>query len=154
MKKIALTQGKEVLVDDEWYPILKQWKWYYDGAYAKRDIGTRTNRQPMFMHRYILMAPDGYDVDHKNQIKLDNQTHNLRLVKPAKNYINRKMLSNNKTGFKGVCFDKSRGQFTSHIQINHKQHNLGRFPTAIEAAQAYNEAAKRLHGKYAYLNPI
>jgi hypothetical protein len=154
VQKLALTQGKESLVDDEWFPILSQWKWYYNGAYATRDIGTRKGRQSIFLHRYILMAPDEYHVDHINQDKLDNRRENLRLVTPEKNYINRRMLSNNKTGYKGVAFDKTRGKYIVSISLNKKQHNLGRFDTAFEAAKAYNEAAKKLHGEYAFLNQL
>ena len=159
MKTIELGNNKQVIVDDDWFPILNQWKWYCSSkednkGYAVRDIGTREQGQSIFLHRYIMMAPDCYQVDHVNQNKLDCQRTNLRLVKPEKNYINRKMLSTNTTGFKGVCFDKARGKFTAHIALDKKQHNLGRFDTAIEAARVYNEAAKKLHGEYAFLNVI
>jgi len=79
---------------------------------------------------------------------------NLRLVKPEKNYINRKMLPSNKTGFKGVCWDAKRGRYIASIQYQNKHYTLGRYNTKEEAALAYNDAAKRLHGEYAYLNVV
>jgi len=155
MKTICLSKGKEALVDDYWYPILSKWKWYCSTkGYAVRDIGGRKGKEHILMHRYIMMAPTGWEIDHKNQDKADNQEQNLRIVKPEKNYINRKMLSSNKTGYKGVCFDKSRGKYMASISLNKCQHNLGRFDTALEAARAYNEVAKVLHGEYAYLNEL
>jgi len=154
MKEIKLTKNKSVIVDDVWFPIVSQWRWHYSNGYAVRNIGTRENKELVFMHRYITMAPKCYQVDHINQNKLDNTMQNLRLVKPEKNYINRKMLPSNKTGFKGVCWDAKRGRYIASIQYQNKHYTLGRYNTKEEAALAYNDAAKRLHGEYAYLNVV
>lgn len=51
----------------------------------------------------------------------------------------RKIHSNNTTGFRGVCFDKSRNNFISSIGLNNKVKNIGRFKTAQEAAIAYDK---------------
>ena len=140
------------MVDDEWYPILNKWKWYFSGSYACRDIGNRKSKQVVFMHRYICMAPEMYQVDHINQNKLDNRTENLRIVRPEVNYYNRKMLKNNTSGFKGVSFDKNRNKYIASISAKNKQYNLGRFNTPEEAAIIYNNAAIKLHGEYACIN--
>jgi len=158
VKEIELTQGLTTIVDDEWYPILNRWKWHAQdtgwGHYAMRTIGGRSSRQRMYMHRYIVMAPDGWEVDHVNLDKLDNRWDNLRIVKPTWNRANKAPQVNNTTGFKGVTFDKARGCYLAHIQHRYKQFNLGRFDTAIEAALAYNAKARELHGDSAWLNPI
>lgn len=154
MKKIKLTQGQEVIVDDKWFEILNKWKWRYQGGYAARRVGSRKSNKEVYMHRFITMAPDEYQVDHINQNKLDNREENLRVVSPKKNYFNRKMLSNNTTGYKGVCYDKSRNKFIATISANKKHYNLGRFKTAVEAAKAYNNAAIELHGEFAHLNVL
>ncbi len=154
MKTITLTMGQEVIVDDEWYPILNEWNWYFHNGYAARDIGGRNNKQHIYMHRYICMAPDGYEVDHINQNKLDNRKENLRVVLPEKNYYNRAKQINNTTGYKGVCYDRKRNKYMATISYKRKQMNLGRFKTAKEAAKAYNEAAIKLHGDYSCLNQI
>ena len=155
MKKISLTKNREAIVDDEWFGVLSQWDWYYSsGGYAVRDIGPHESKEKIYMHRYILMAPSAYQVDHINRDRLDNRKKNLRVVTPDKNYFNRAMLSNNTSGFKGVCFDKARNKYMASIQKDRRQFNLGRYGTAIEAAKAYNEAAKQLFGEYAYLNDV
>ncbi len=71
VKKIELTQGKYTIVDDEDYEFLNQWQWHVnrkkcktssDLLYAKRF----EKRKTITMHRLILNAPKGMDVDHIN----------------------------------------------------------------------------------------
>lgn len=158
MKQIPLTRGLEAIVDDEWYPVLSKWNWYASGgewgSYAVRDIGGRSAKQHIYMHRYILMAPGEWEVDHINGNKLDNREHNLRLVKPSWNRANKGPMPRNTSGYKGVAWDKSRSCWVGHIQFQRKQYNLGRFTTKEEAARAYNEKAKELHGEAAWLNVV
>jgi len=54
--------------------------------------------------------------------------------------------------YKGVYFDKSRCKWMARIGYKNKEYNLGRFNTAEEAAQAYNNEAKRLYGDICYFN--
>jgi hypothetical protein len=58
-----------------------------------------------------------------------------------KNYKpkNKKLKSTNTTGFRGVY--KMRDRFQARITIGGKQQNIGRFGTAKEAAEAYDQAA-------------
>ena len=51
----------------------------------------------------------------------------------------KKLLSNNTTGFRGVV--KIGNRFQAYISISGKRHNIGRFATAKEAAEAYDQAA-------------
>lgn len=47
---------------------------------------------------------------------------------------------NNKTGVRGVCFDKSRGLYIASITIKRKQRTLGRFAKLEDAIKARKKA--------------
>lgn len=154
MKQIPLSQGKFALVDDDVFEYLMQWKWYFEGRYARMTNKSRRGNESRYMHKIILQTKKGFDIDHINGNKLDNRRCNLRQASRTQNILNRPMQTNNKTGFKGVHYDRSRCKFKADIGINGKSKFIGRFNTAIEAAKAYNEMAKKHYGEFALLNEI
>ena len=54
--------------------------------------------------------------------------------------------------YKGVTWHKMGKKWVAAIQLNRKQYHLGHFSNEIDAARAYDEKAKELHGEFAYLN--
>ena len=97
MKEIQLTQGKVALVDDDDFKLLGQWIWcackqkniYYAIAtsFANKPYGQKTCSSQM-MHRIIMNAPKGMDVDHINHDGLDNRKENLRICTVSENGMN------------------------------------------------------------------
>jgi hypothetical protein len=158
MREIPLTQGYVTIVDDEDYDFLMQWKWYAvkdEGGkrmYARRAApGLKTVR----MHSAILGTPTGIRVDHINHDGLDNRRANLRRATNTQNVYNQRCRKQNITGFKGVIVNRGRGKaFIAGIRVNGKQIHLGLFEDAREAAIAYNRAAVKHFGEFAYLNPV
>lgn len=152
MKKILLTQGKIALVDDEDHAFLKQWKWNANkirhNYYAVRIAG----KNSIYMHRAILKAAAGVEIDHINGNGLDNRKKNLRKTTRKQNGRNLRPRTNGTSKFKGVCRDKSRRKWASHIKVNGKSVFLGRFMKEKDAALAYNAAALKNFGKYARIN--
>jgi hypothetical protein len=69
-------------------------------------------------------------------------------------HAGRKIGPKNRSGFKGVSFNKASGKFKAYIRDNGKLLYLGLFVTDIGAARAYNEKARELRGESAYLNQI
>lgn len=102
-----------------------------------------------FIHRLLLSPSSGVDVDHINGDSLDNRRQNLRFATHAQNMRNTGPKGG---GFKGVSFHKSRMWWQAHITVSGKFKYLGVYPTAVEAAYAYDQAAKMHHGEFAWLN--
>jgi len=67
--------------------------------------------------------------------------------------INKKKLRTS-SRYVGVCFDKSRNNWLSYINHNKKTIHIGRYPTEIDAAIAYNKKSLELFGENARLNVI
>lgn len=92
-------------------------------------------------------------IDHINGQKDDNRWENLRLATNRENCCNKGPSKNNKSGYKGVS-KKNKRSWVAVIHTNSRQIRLGTFSTPEEAAVAYNKAALKYHGEFAYINPI
>jgi HNH endonuclease len=137
--------GLVALVDDEDYEFLSQWNWSAvsthrrNSGYAMR-LDNRTGKT-FLMHRVILDAPSGAEVDHINGNGLDNRRANLRFATRQQGQANRRVFKSNKSGFKGVHFDKVTGKWKMVFSAH--------FDTAEEAARTYDKLAKMVFGDYA-----
>ena len=120
--------------------------------YAVRANGRGKNAQ---LHRIILERKlerkllSSEHVDHINHNSLDARRQNLRLASHSQNMMNRKMQSNNKTGYRGVYKEGTR--YRAQIHANNKKITLGTFDTPEKAYAAYCEAAIKYHGEFANL---
>lgn len=161
MKEIKLTNGVVTLVDDEDFEMLSKVTWYFrKEGYAVGNLPSPSKGvyPKVLMHRYILNAPKGSQVDHVNENKLDNRRENLRLATASTNKANSGMRSINTSGYKGVVYVKARKHLSTpwaaQIKINYKTIGLGYFEVKEEAAKSYNEAAVKYFGEFAKLNII
>lgn len=154
MRRIKLTQDRYALVDDDDYDYLSQFKWMYN---RKRGYAVRNPprilgyRKSVYMHREIVKAPSGFEIDHINNIKLDNRKKNLRICSHLENQRNLP-LSRNKSGYRGVSWYKPTNKWRATIKVDKKFKHLGLFINIIDAAKAYDNAAKIYHGSFARLN--
>jgi hypothetical protein len=154
MKQIPLTQGKFTLVDDIDFEWLNQWKWYAikdrNTFYAVRMERSENKRKVIWMHREILGVLAGFETDHKNHNGLDNQRINLRSCTRAENQHNRFMQKNNISGFKGVSWSNRAKKWWAQIKFNRRVIHLGFFISKLEAAKAYDNAAKKYFGEFVF----
>lgn len=106
------------------------------------------------LHRFLNREYDGKIIDHINGDKLDNRRENIRCANDFQNAQNQNISTRNTSGYKGAHFNTKEQKWQANIRAFNKTYSLGWFATKEQAALAYNEAAKKLHGKYACLNPI
>ena len=165
MKEIQLTQGQVALVDDEDYERVSQFKWHalFFPKYANggRFMAARSCRllevpRTVLLHRFVMDAQHGQIIDHIDGNPLNNQRGNLRFASHCENGRNNLYLlqKHNTSGFRGVSWNKHKNKWSAQIKFGGKQSYLGVFTDKLEAAKAYNEAAKKYHGEFATLNPI
>ena len=153
---IPLTQEKFAIVDAADYDYLMQWKWHTTisngKCYAARRAWRGGKLRPVYMHREIMRAPKGKQVDHRDGDGLNNTRANLRLATSQQNNMNRRTRKDSKSGYKGVWVDKKTGKWQAQIALNGKRIHLGLFDTPLEASRAYSKAAHKLFGDFAQIN--
>lgn len=155
VKFVELSKGKVALVDDEDFERVNQYKWYAWEAgnswYVSRNTA-RPNRKKVLLHRFILNIPEGVCIDHINGDGLDCRKENMRTCSHAENMRNRRTPCNNKSGYKGVYWYKKYQKWRASIKIGGTSKHIGYFDNVVEAAKAYDLAAKEYHGAFAKLN--
>ncbi len=151
-KEIPLTRGYVALVDDGDYEYLMQWKWHEKDGYAYHceNIGGRKTKCTQ-MHRLLLNAPAGLEVDHQDHNGLNNCRSNIRLATHSENGFNQKRRADSRYQYKGVYIDQYNS-WRARIVVNKKTLYSCRCATEADAARAYDEMARKHFGEFAYLN--
>lgn len=147
----------EAIVDPDNYDWINQYTWHYTNmGYACRQslISEGLPKRPIMMHRQIMETPKGMFTDHINHNKLDNRRENLRICDTGQNRRNAIKHCKSISKYKGVTYKKRMKRWLAAIAIDKKDIHLGVFDNEIDAARAYNEAAIKYHGEFAYINVI
>lgn len=149
----------EVIVDDADWDEVKKYKWHIGkqpkrkAIYARRNEYVNGKRPPkeVALHTHLT----GYKMtDHINGNGLDCRRSNMREATVTQNRHNTGIRKDNRSGYKGVSWDKDENKWVVRIQKDNKNKTIGRYDTKEAAARAYNEAAKKYHGEFARLNEI
>ena len=125
---------------------LKKWqdlKYRDSHGYDRCSIG----KKQYFVHNVIALCylgekPLGYQTDHINSNRKDNNLHNLQYITHTQN--TRERITMNNKPVKGYTKTKN-GRFMSHIKVDYKGINLGTYSTEEEARQAYIDAKLKYH---------
>lgn len=159
MKRIPLTQGKFALVDDNDYERVNKHKWRARKDcrtwYALTNVRENGKIKTIYLHRFIFENPDSkIEIDHIDHNGLNCQKNNLRKCSRAQNAQNTQTRLNSASGYKGVRWHTIGKKWQARIRVNGKLKSLGLFSDPVEAAKAYNKAAIKQFGNFAYLNKV
>lgn len=149
---LPLTNGGYALCSEDDFDALSKHKWFHvmDGnqIYAARS---GSSGKLIRMHSEVV----GYlGADHKNGDGLDNRRCNLRAATVQQNQMNRGKFTAAYSTFKGVTWHKRDRRWISRIKVNGIRIQLGSFVNEIDAAKAYNNAAKNHFGEFARVNQL
>jgi hypothetical protein len=114
------------------------------------------NQKTYFAHRIIFYLQTGEDpgplfIDHVNGVQ-DN--FSLRLATPQQNQYNKQKAAGKTSRYKGVVFttQNKKNNWKATIALNGKNKLIGYYSNEVDAAVAYDEAAKRVFKEYALTN--
>jgi hypothetical protein len=165
-----------VIVDAQDFPELSKYVWWADHSYGSYRVIRLVNKDrghtALQIHRQIMEKENtnfekevytrlrGNDnkelklvVDHINRNSLDNRRANLRLATHLENARNRiKINKKCSSKYKGVCWSKHHKKWQAAINFKRKSIHLGYFDNETEAAECYDDAARKYHGEFACLN--
>lgn len=159
IRRIRLSNGLYAIVGVADHARLARHRWFpHQGrhtVYAARNRKTSEGpgNRNILMHREILGAKRGVEVDHADGNGLNNRRRNICIATKSQNRMNMpsKLLAR---GLRGVSFAKHASAarpWMAKIAIKGRQTYLGYFQTPEKAAAAYDRAAKKLY-RHARIN--
>lgn len=116
---------------------------YYAGCCNYNGSG-----KSKLMHRILINAPKDRVVDHINHDTCDNRKSNLRLCTQKENLENAKQYITNKSGRRGVCWDKIQNKWMAFIMKDYHHHTLGYFDDINQAIECRRKAEIKYFGEY------
>lgn len=127
----------------------------FQKTWKKADGGYKT--ETIYLHKLIAekflidtKTTNRKLVGAKNGNKLDCRLENL--VYRSRSVASRKRKTSSKVGYTGVY--KENNRYRAVISVNRKSVHIGMFPTAEEAALAYNKKSRELYGDDGKINII
>ena len=156
---IRMAQPKYAKVDPGDYERFRRYEWLTrkgkNSFYARRRVpkGKAGKEKLVYMHQMVIQVPNGMVSDHINHDGMDNRSANLRAASYSQNLCNRKKRSGAMySKYKGVHWHKNHRKWLARITFEKKTMHLGYFLDEIEAAKAYDNAARKYHAEFACLN--
>lgn len=122
-------------------------------AYATAWVPAVGGRMQFWMHKLVMNTASV--VDHIDNDPMNNQRGNLRISDDSQNQWNKGKPTRRDgkswtSPYKGVFYWE--GRWIARIMAKRKKYSLGSYATEEDAARAYDDKARELHGEFARLN--
>lgn len=149
------SKGERFLFDLDDYERIRNFKWHISefGYVCSTKYQDGKSKLVNFA-RLIMVAPDGYDIDHVSHDRADNRKINLRLSTRSQNLMNKGLHYKNTSGVTGVSYDKNRQKWRAYINKDGKQINLGYYNDFNDAVIARRKGEERYFGEYSFHNSM
>lgn len=142
--KIPLSQNKHTVIDDDDLYLAEQFNW--NAKQDKQTFYAKTNiKRPdtakyttIHLHRLIMKAKQGEQIDHINGDGLDNRKSNLRIVTPRGNSQNLHIPKTSK--YPGVYWSESLKKWVAQITVKGKGIQLDSYLKEEDAYKMYFKA--------------
>jgi hypothetical protein len=141
---IQRANGTWTLVEEQHYRLVSDRPWHTITDYS---VWEGTDGTTIYMQDLICPTPEGMIADHKNRVRWDNRSTNLRPASKSQNQWNRKDPKSNTSGHPGVKSTPC-GSFTASIQAYGKVIRLGTFTTFELAVEARKAGEVKYHGEF------
>ena len=161
-REIYCISGEIALVDAEYFDALAGYSWKFSRRSVFRSVYNNNKRDDLALSRDVWKA-SGRDAAamlyYANGDFKDCRLVNLQTKRDtasiAANSMSLRMHGPHRRStseFKGVGFDRRNNSFKAAFSFEGKRAHLGDFPTASEAARAYDATAFAACGTDCYLN--
>ncbi len=152
---IPLTQGEWALVDNVDAERVLERCWHVQRPpedtnntfYGLTNITVDGRRTTITLHRFVATGygvDEEREVDHHNGQGWDNRRGNLRAANRSQNQTNTPLRRSNKSGYRGVSWDKKAAKWRADIHADGRKRNLGFYVEIGDAHEAYRRAESEL----------
>jgi len=117
-------------------------RWYFHQGNRSVAAKALIDGKWVKLHRWLIGAPKGEEVDHVNRDPFDCTRENLKLANRFHQERNKGAMRHSSTGMRGVI--PQSGRFEARIQYKGKRYYLGTFEKDWHARLAYILAEHRL----------
>jgi hypothetical protein len=119
-------------------------------GYIRIGINYATHKAHRLAWLYMTGSFPQYQVDHINGNKEDNRWCNLREATNAENQCNKSLSIRNKSGLKGVSWDKKANKWRAQSTLNNIKKYLGMFESKESAYKSYVDFSRNHHKEFCY----
>lgn len=119
---------------------------------SKGYVQIRVDGHAWYAHRLAWMLVKGqypdFQIDHKDTCRNNNSISNLRASTVMQNGYNRSKQMNNKSGVKGVHWNKKRNKWCAVVGVNRLKVHVGYFECLDRAEIAIRAKRNELHKEF------